>query len=81
MTHQKRKNDLPPTPHCEEKHRLIEEFLASNHVLMDLQNQQVQAVIDQDPEFARYDDLIHMARETKDRAKYALMAHVDQHHC
>ena len=81
MTHRQRQKNHPPAPPCEEKHRLIEEFLASNHVLMDLQNQQVQAVIDQDPEFARFDDLIHMARETKDRAKYALMAHVEVHQC
>ena len=81
MTQQQRRNDLPPTPFCEEKRRLIEEFLESNHVLMNLQNQQTQAVIDQDPEFSRFDDLIHMAREKKDQAKYALIAHVDVHHC
>jgi len=81
MTEKQRKNDLPSTPPCEEKHRLIEEFLGSNHVLMDLQNAQVQAVIDQDPEFSRFDDLIHMAREKKDQAKYALLAHVEKHQC
>jgi hypothetical protein len=81
MTQHSPKNDLGTAPICEEKRRLIEVFLASNHVLMDLQNQQVQAVIDQDPEFSRFDDLIHMAREKKDHAKYALMAHVDKHHC
>jgi hypothetical protein len=48
---------------------------------MDLQNQQTQAVIDQDPEFSRFDALIHMAQEEKDQAKYALIAHVDHHHC
>jgi len=48
---------------------------------MNLQNQQTQAVIDQDPEFSRFDDLIHLAREKKDQAKYALIAHVDVHHC
>jgi hypothetical protein len=81
MTRQQRRNDLPQIPFCEEKQRLIDEFLASSHVLMDLQNQQTQAVIDQDPEFSRFDDLIHMAREKKDHAKYALIAHVEKHHC
>ena len=81
MTQQQRSNDPSPVPFCEDKRRLIQEFLASNHVLMDLQNQQVQAVIAHDPEFSRFDDLIHMAREKKDQAKYALMAHVDEHHC
>jgi hypothetical protein len=81
MTEQRRKNDLRVTPFCEVKDRLIQEFLRSNHILMGLQNEQVQAVIDQDPEFSRFDDLIHMAREKKDQAKYALMAHVESHHC
>lgn len=81
MTEQKRKNDVSPARSCAEKYRLIDEFLASNHALMDLQNQQTQAVIDQDPEFSRFDALIHMAQEKKDQAKYALIAHVDHHHC
>jgi adenine specific DNA methylase Mod len=81
MTRQERRNNLPSTPFCEQKQRFIEEFIESNHILMDLQNHQTQAVIDQDPEFARFDDLIHMAREKKDQAKYALMAHVERHHC
>jgi hypothetical protein len=81
MTRQQRRNNLPPIPFCEEKHRLIAEFLTSSHALVDLQNQQTQAVIDQDSEFSRFDDLIHMARENKDNAKYALIAHVENHHC
>jgi phage terminase small subunit len=81
MTRQQRRNDLPLIPFCEEKQRLIEEFLAANHALVDLQNQQTQAVIDQDPEFSRFDDLIHMARERKDQAKYSLIAHIENHHC
>jgi len=81
MTEQQRRDDRPIVPFCDEKRRLIEAFIATNHVLMDLQNEQTQAVIDNDPEFSRYDDLIHMAREKKDQAKYALIAHVDVHHC
>jgi len=71
----------PKIAYCVEKHRLIDEFLATNHVLIDLQNQQVRAVIDQDTDFARYDDLIHVAREQKDQAKYALIAHIEEHDC
>jgi hypothetical protein len=48
---------------------------------MELQNQQTQAVIDQDPDFSRFDDLIHMAREKKDRVKYALIHHTSEHQC
>ncbi len=81
MTREQPRNDFPLIPYCQEKQRLIDGFLASNHALVDLQNQQTQAVIDQDPEFSRFDDLIHMAREKKDNAKYALIAHVENHHC
>jgi hypothetical protein len=81
MTQQQRRGNGGSTSTCEEKRRLIEEFLASNHILMDLQNQHVQAIIEHDPDFSRFDDLIFMAREKKDQAKYALTAHVEQHHC
>jgi hypothetical protein len=81
MTQREHGNDLQHTSSCEEKMRLVAEFVESNHVLMNLLNHQVQAVIDQDPDFSRFDDLIHMAREKKDQAKYALIAHVEEHHC
>jgi len=81
MTRQQQRNDLPRILFCDQKHRLVNEFLAASHALVEIQNQQTQAVIDQDPEFSRFDDLIHMAREKKDNAKYALIAHVENHHC
>jgi hypothetical protein len=81
MTRQERGKRPQGVPYCDTNQRLIGEFTAANHALMELQNQQTQAVIDQDPDFARFDDLIHMAREIKDKAKYALIAHVDDHHC
>jgi hypothetical protein len=78
VTQQVRVNGIP---FCETKQRLIGEFTAANHELMELQNQQTQAVIDQEPDFARFDDLIHMAKDIKDRAKYGLIAHTSEHHC
>ena len=82
MTQQERlKTRLPVIPFCETKRRLIGDFTAASHDLMELHNQQTQAAIDQDPDFARFDDLIHMAREKKDKAKYALIAHISEHHC
>jgi hypothetical protein len=48
---------------------------------MELQNQQIRAVIDLDPDFARFDDLIHVAREKKDQVKYELIAHTSEHGC
>ena len=50
---------------CEEKRRLSEEFVAASHAVNELQTQQVQAVIEGDSDFARFDDLLHMARENK----------------
>jgi hypothetical protein len=38
-------------------------------------------VIEGDPEFSRFDLLIHMANQRKDRAKYALLLHVQDHGC
>ena len=81
MTRPERGRRPPDLPFCETKRSLIEDFTAANHALMELQNQQTQAVIEQDPDFSRFDDLIHMAREIKDQAKYALIAHIDEHHC
>jgi len=59
MTQRERRHGIEPTPSCPVKNRLIATFLESNHDLMDLHNQQVQAIIDQDPDFSRFDDLIH----------------------
>ena len=81
MTEQKRRNVHGINPPCGEKLRLTEEFLAAYRVLADLQAQQVQAVIDHDPEFTRFDDLIYLAREQKDHTKYALIAHMENHQC
>ena len=81
MTRQERGKRPPGVPFCNTKQRLIGEFTAANHALMELQNQQTQAVIDYGSDFTRFDDLIHMAREIKDRAKYALIAHASEHHC
>lgn len=81
MTEQQRNINNPGIPFCEEKQRLVKEFVDSSHEFMELQTKQTRAVIDGDGDFARFDDLIHMAREKKDRAKYALIAHMEGHLC
>jgi len=81
MTQQERWKRLLDLPFRETKRSLIGDFTAANDELMELQNRQTQAVIDQDPDFSRFDDLIHIAREKKDKAKYALISHMDEHHC
>ena len=81
MTQQEGSTKPPDSLFCETKRRLIDDFTSANHELMELQNQQTQAVIDYDPDFSRFDDLIHMAREIKDEVKYALIAHASEHDC
>ena len=66
---------------CEEKARLTESFLQAIHELTDLHAQQSRAVMEQDPEFSRFDLLMHMAVEKRDEAKYALLRHIESHQC
>lgn len=66
---------------CEEKLRLMEEFLAAASDLVSAHNQQVESLIEDDPDFSRFDVLIHLAAERKRRAKYAYMAHLEKHGC
>ena len=66
---------------CGERVCHMEEFLEAIRELTQLQNEQAKAVIEGDPEFSRFDLLIHMANQRKDRAKYALLLHVQEHGC
>jgi hypothetical protein len=46
-----------------------------------LLSQQAEAVTEWDLAFSRFELLLHLAREKKDTAKYALIAHTEAHHC
>ena len=82
MTQQERgERNLPHVPSCKEKRRLIDDFAAAYQELMELQTQQMQAAIDHDPDFSLFEDLIHMAIQKKDETKYAVIAHISEHHC
>ena len=72
---------VPEVGYCEEKVRLQDEFLAAVQEISFLHSQQTQAVIDGDPDFSRFDVLLHLSQEKKNKAKYAWMAHVESHHC
>jgi len=67
--------------YCKEKRWLLDEFLRTIQELNALLTQQTQAVIQSDPEFSRFDVLIHVAQERKKRAKYMWIAHVEAHQC
>jgi hypothetical protein len=81
MTQREYKTNGGKTPFCTEKQRRIDAFVAASRILTELQSQQTQAVIEGDSDFARFDDLIHMAREQKNHAKYSLIAHMEEHRC
>jgi hypothetical protein len=72
---------VPEVAFCDEKNRLMQEFLEAIREITTVQSLQTKAVIDGDPDFARFDVLLHFAQERKEQAKYAWMAHVDNHHC
>jgi len=72
---------IPEVGFCQEKVRLMEDLLRAIRSVAALHTQQIQAVIDDDLEFTRFDVLQHYAQEAKDRAKYALISHVESHKC
>lgn len=81
MTQQERNSNPSQIPFCAVRQRLVDEFVDASRELIELQSQQAQCVIDGDDDFNRFEDLLHMARGRKDTAKYALIAHVEEHHC
>jgi hypothetical protein len=66
---------------CEEKTRLLDEFLQATHEVAALISQQTRAVIEGDPDFARFDSPLHLAQERKVKSKYAWIEHVESHRC
>jgi hypothetical protein len=81
VTEHVRPHLLPEIAFCREKTRLQSEYLEAIRELMSLHSEQTSAVIEGDPDFARFDVLIHVANQWKDARKYELVAHIDTHHC
>jgi hypothetical protein len=80
----KRSADRPTLPEigfCAEKNRLLDEFVKASQEMIGLQNQQTQAVIQGDSDFARFDVLLHLLQSKKEMAKYAWIGHVESHGC
>jgi hypothetical protein len=72
---------IPKIGICEIKKRLLDEFLKSIRELTFLLSQQTEAIIEWDLDFFRFDVLLHLAHEKREAAKYALIAHIESHHC
>lgn len=66
---------------CPQRESLTKDFTAALRELVDLQNEQIHAVLTHDSEFARFDILVDMAMRRKREAKYALMRHLEEHRC
>ena len=77
----RRRVSIPEVGFCGEKKRLQNAFLKAIHELNTIQGEQAKAVIEDDPDFCRFDILLHIAQKSKDLAKYAWMAHVEEHGC
>ena len=65
--------------YCEVREQLKEAFLGAVRHLTELQALQLDAVAHDDSNFARLEELIERARLAKDAAKYALIAHMEEH--
>jgi hypothetical protein len=70
---------LSATIICEECRRLLNDFCQAVREVTELHANQSSAVIQGDIDFGRFDLLIHLANEKKNRAKYAYMTHIEQH--
>jgi len=66
---------------CEAHNGLLDEFGDAVQDLIELHEQQFLAIIDGDNDCHRFDLLIHMANEKKQRAKYTYLRHVEAHGC
>jgi chemotaxis family two-component system response regulator Rcp1 len=66
---------------CEEHNRLLDEFGMAVRELIEFHEQQFLAIVEDDSECHRFDLLIHMTNEKKQRAKYDYLRHVEEHGC
>lgn len=67
--------------YCEEAKHLLDAFGEAVHALVRLHEEQFQSILGGDLDSTRFDDLIHMANETKQDAKYAYLRHLEAHAC
>jgi hypothetical protein len=67
--------------YCEEAKHLLDAFGDAVQDLVRLHEEQFQSILGGDLDSTRFDDLIHMANETKQSAKYAYLRHLEDHGC
>lgn len=67
--------------YCQEAQKLLGAFGEAIRDLVRLHEEQFQAIVGGDLDSTRFDDLIHMAIERKNQAKYAYVNHLETHGC
>ena len=67
--------------YCEEAKNLLTAFGEAVQELVRLHEEQFQSILGGDLDSTRFDDLIHMANERKQEAKYAYLTHLETHGC
>ena len=67
--------------YCPEAKQLLEAFGAIVQEVIRLHKEQFQAIVGGDLDSTRFDDLIQMANESKQEAKYAYLRHLEAHGC
>jgi hypothetical protein len=67
--------------YCEEAKHLLDTFGETVQDLIRLHEEQFQSILGGDLDSTRFDDLIHMANEKKQEAKYAYLKHLEAHGC
>jgi hypothetical protein len=67
--------------YCEEAKTLLDSFGGIVQDLIKLHREQFQSILEGDLDTTRFDDLIHMANERKQQAKYAYLHHLETHGC
>jgi hypothetical protein len=72
---------IPEIAYCQERKRLLEEFILTMREIIAWNNQQMEAVIEGDEDSIRFDLQISMATLKKYAAKYALLQHIREHGC
>ena len=67
--------------YCEAAKQLLAAFGEAVQDLVHLHEEQFQSILGGDLDSTRFDDLIHMANERKQGAKYAYLKHLETHGC
>ena len=72
---------IPEIAFCAQKQQLLGQFIDAVKEITRAQAEQMEFVLRGEPEFDRLELVLHAASQRKDAAKYALLAHVEKHHC